>query len=104
MSLRKTYHLPIIPEPRIPRHVEGSGQYRYPVHVKDETWAEQASRATVFMVYNGFFFMWGRPGPRPRRSVQKASMLHPKADASAIYARAEAVVNENEKLGPRALT
>lgn len=104
MSLKQTYHLPIIPEPRIPPNIQGSGDGRYPVYVKPETWAEQAARGTVFMVYNGVFFMWGKAGPRPRRSVQKASLLHPRADASAIYARAEAVVNQDEKMGPRPVT
>jgi hypothetical protein len=101
MNLKKRYHLPIIPDPRIPHHIQGEGSRAYPVYVKPESWQEQAARATVFMVYNGVFFMWGKSGRRPRRSVQKAALLHPQSDASAIYARAEAVVNENEKMGPR---
>lgn len=88
MRRTRRTHSPIMPDCMIKPHFN---------HVAIESWAERASRATVFFVMGDLLCMWGKQHPREkdRRAVQSVAVVNGDADMSAIYARGEAAVNQN---------
>lgn len=92
--------MPMLPDHRIPPNVWHDVMYP----IAEESWAAQSTRARTLMLMNGILFMWTGTEPLPdrRRCTQRAMILAPHNDVLSVFACEEAVMNQNERLRPRA--